>query len=814
MKWFMEKMLKALEILKSFYRRRVLFFTVVGVVATLVVFAYWYSGMMKEQKVVAKEKEPVQKVVKDIFIDIPPGAFATTKEFKITPLPNVEIEALRKNVGPFVGNVYEITPSDGKKEFAYIPMKLKFYFPPDYYYGYDFNNLSLAYIPDDNPGVYKVFSGSEMGKDDRGYFVEAEVFHTSKIGVIAKVPKKQTLGLKLINEIPASPKPAIIILPGEDVNFSGFLGGKVATNIWESLFPDRNIFVYEYPLMDSRSMAYRDMVREFFEKTGRESYLAFEADRFARELKRYDKWEFHIIAHGIGGLIARLALETHPEIKNVKKVVLLSTPNGGTNVANPVYFASLMYGKSHEALSKIFNLPENEVRALYLHVYNYIETVNTYWKDILPGSKILKEISKTRKDIEYLTLIGETPPLDIDLSGNDLGRFYPELIRGEGDGVVSVESAKIEDVPLLKFKGSFFDYYTRAEVMNVIRDFIESDVLPRVPEYKTDEYAEYVPEKVLKSEGMTTEATETEKKPEEKPKRVEKSFTGPEGFEVADILSEVGSLNIPDYDSAGCLNGDPYIASSRGLNLWNRVVKRGNFSHLKLVNGNLTMVCGGKTCLVNSIGFKELKDLGDLDLESADDVLVTEEGDPILALRREAGIVDLVIFKDGSLKRLDFSPGTVGRIIPQDGKMIFLTDSMITLLDMNGKVLKKISASTMAKEGYSLRMTYALEEDGYLFVLTKDYYLLVYDEKTGKSWILGEGWVGNLKILSTGRALIILGNRSVNFVDIYDRKLLRFIQMFDSEIVDGFLCDRKLYLVLKNESGYTLKVLSVGTGIL
>ncbi len=814
MKNLLEKLKKILEIFKTFYRRKVLFFTTIGIIVVLIVFLHWYLNIAKEQKIVAKEKEPVQKIVRDIFIDIPPGAFATTKEFKVTPLPPDEVDVIRKNVGPFIGNVYDITPVDGKREFAYIPMKIKFYFPTDYYYGYNFNNLTLAYIPDDNPNVYKPFNGSEIGKDERGYFVEAEVFHTSKIGVIAKVPEEQKLGLRMINEVPASSKPAVIVVPGEDLNFSGFLGGKIKTNIWESLFPDRTIFIYDYPLVDSRSMAYRDMVRRFFERTGKNSYLEFEAERFAEELKKYDKLEFHIIAHGIGGLIARLALETHPEIKNVKKLVLLSVPSKGTNIANPVYFASLMYGKSHEAISRIFGLPESEVKGVYLHVYSYIETLNTYWKDVLPGSDVIKKLTKPREDLKYLTMMGENPPLDINVAGSDLERFYPELVKGKGDGVVDERSAEIDGVPLLKFDGSFFDYYTKAGVMNAIKEFIDSDVVPKPPEYKSDVYAEYVPEKVLKTEGMTKEATEMKEKKEVSGK-VTRVFSGPEGFEVADILSEVGRMRISGYDSAGCLNGDPYIATDKGLYIWNRLVEKGKFYHLKSIDESLTMMCNGKTCLVNSIGFKELKDATGIDPESVDDVLVMKNGDPLVVVRREAGIVDLMMYTGGSLKRLDFSPGSMGKLIPlKNGNILFLTDSMITILDQKGRVLKKISASSMAKSGYSLSMTYALEVEGYIFALTKDYYLLVYDEKTGESWMLGEGWIGNIKILSTGKSLIILGNRSVNFVDIYNRKLLRFIQMFDAEIVDGFICDKKLYLVLRDEEGYFIKILSIGTGIL
>ena len=806
---------KVLDFLKSLYARKVLFFTIVGAVAVLVGFLVFMKILAKQEKVVATAEQPVKKIVKNIFLDIPPGAFPSKKEFVITPLSDQDIEAIRKNVGPFVGEIYDIKPSDGKKEFAYIPIKMKFYFPADFYYGYDFNNVSLAYIPDDNPGVYKLFNGSTIGKDDRGYFVEAEVFHTSKVGVVAKTPKKQELGMKLIHES-NSPKSAVLIVPGEDVNFSGYIGS-LGTNIWESLFPDRMVFIYEYPLVDSRSMAYRDMVEEFFKSTGKRSYVEFEANRLARELKTHSNIDFNIIAHGIGGLIVRLAIEKNPDIKNVKKVVLVSTPNHGTNVPNPVYFSSLMYGKSFKALSEIFNMPEEEIKAVYLHVYNYIETVNTYWKDILPNSDVVKELERVgpRKDVQYISLVGTTPPLDINLEGNDLSKFYPELVKGDGDGVVSVESARLEGATNLKFEGSFFNYYTKSEVMDTIKSFIEEERIPKPPEFKSDVYREYVPKKE-KEEGAEEEATRTRvERIEVVEKRKTREFKAPEGFVFSDILPDAGSMEISDYDSGECLDGKPYIATKKGLYIWDRILKGGSFQYLKKIDDNLTMICNDRTCLVNTIGFREIGKVENLDLKNIDDLIVMPDGRIIYTMRKETGVVDLMLNENGENKRLDFAPGFYGKIIPlPDGRLIFLTDSMITFVDREGKVLKKISSSSIAREGYSLSMRYAYEKDGYIFVLTKDYYLLVYDERSKRSWMMGEGWIGNRKIVDTGNGLVILGNRSINFVDVKNEELLKFIQIFDSEIVDGFTCEDKLYLVLKTGSNYTIKILDLGTGLM
>lgn len=127
------------------------------------------------------------------------------------------------------------------------------------------------------------------------------------------------------------------------------------------------------------------------------------ADRLAAQLAALNGLEFDLVAHSMGGLVARTLLSRHPDLR-VRRAVLIGTPNHGSELA--AKFRSLrlfhrLYGKAAAALP----------------------TENAFLKSLPP------------------------PRCEFGIIAGGLGtkRFgIAPWIRGDNDGLVSVASAQLE----------------------------------------------------------------------------------------------------------------------------------------------------------------------------------------------------------------------------------------------------------------------------------------------------------------------------------------------------------------------------------
>ncbi len=786
----------------AFLKRRILVISVFGALGILILIFALYHNPEKRKKEVSPHE--VKQVVNNLFIYVPKGAYPFPKEFDVRRLSSSEVKSLEADMPGLKiinGEAYEVTPKDGRDEFSLRPIKIRIYIPSEYFYGEDFTGVALAYIPRNQSDVYYIFPGSTIGRDDKGYYVEAETFHTSIIAAVQIPAERQVHSLRLVREVASSVKSSIIVVPGEDPNFSGGLG--METNFWTSVFPDRSIYVFDYPLSKARSMRYEKDAEEFFSKSGVRSYTLFEAETLASVLKdpMFSHGTYVIIAHGLGGLIARLALERHPEIKDVKKLILISTPGKGTSLANPMFFSSFMYEKSNSIISQNLGVKEEEIPVIRSHIYNYIERVNVFYKDLIPGSEVQKMLFP-RSDISYLVIAGTVPPMRIDVGKTELEKFYPELVKGNGDGVVSVDSARINGKPFIKFDISFYGY-SRADVLDTIRSFVETEKVPKPPKFVTDTYKEFLTPTATKQLVETRKATEMVKPEKEE---LIGGFTQPKGFVLKDILRTVAKKGIDSYNSGACVDDQPYFATEEGLETWDYAIEKGTFRFLKNVGGELTMICGTGKCRVNAIGFGKME--GKVKLGDVDDVLVENDGSVYVAVPGEGGTEKLAVYTPNGYRVIYEAPGTFGRIVPRENGMMFFTDFAIAFLDKRGSLERVITTDSIAVKGHKADITYAFEKDGILYALTSDHYLLVYDEKRKKSWIVGEGNIAEgFKIVPLDeRYLVLLGRRVAFFVDTKSRSIKGCYQVFNFDIVDGFSCEGKLYLIVKENAKYGIRI--------
>lgn len=762
-----------LSFLVAFYKRKVLFFLTLSIVILSIALSVLIGTFLKGKESIEINPNQEMTIVKNLYINIPKGAFPYEKKFNLVPItPETNPEVFLS--APFIDVVYDVKPVDGKADFAYIPVTFRYYFPSEVFKGIEFNNVALAYIPDDGT-AYRIFPGCYINKDEKGYFVEAQSFHSSKIGVVELLPKKQELGIEIIAE-KLSPEPAILVIPGTDKNFKGYFKSEQSKdiNFWSVVFPERSIMIYNYPLYEVRSKLYNDMVIDYFKRSELKSYIEFEAERLAAELKRFKNFKFDVVAQDIGGLILTYTLLLHPEIENIRKVAFVSVPFKGTNISNPVYFGSLLYGKDPDALSKIYNLEPSIIASIQTHIYSFIENINTYWNEILPDSKVLKKIEKFEipEKIEAVAFMGTRPPLGIDASGTTLEKFYPELVKGIGDGVVSISSAKLENMNLIQIDGDSYTYYSKSDFIEKLKQFFSFEEI-KIPEYKDDTYREYV-------------------SPTEKEKEVYLSKLIPYRFNGARIgnsivVEEESKLDYPGNQIA-IYKSVIYTADEKGL--------YGNGT--KLMNGpifNLKPSFNGVSFrTANEIYFYSPAVKKKYNIRYVTDFLATADG---IYTANQYG--DIVSFWDPKGNKIIDLKGQYGQIKVDGEYLILFTNKQIYIPRL------KLLLSVPELEGKSLDISDVIFYRNEVLAVTRSYGFLFFDIGNTYGNYVGEGWIGNLAIYRVGNYFLTIGRNFITIVDIPERRVLKIIEKLDFEVVDSAAYGDYLYLI-SNDGIHKYKV--------
>ena len=170
-----------------------------------------------------------------------------------------------------------------------------------------------------------------------------------------------------------------------------------------------------------------------------------------------------LIGHSMGGLVARQMCEgsdsadTGFDAKRIKQLITIGTPHQGSN------WASL------PPLSNMFSvdgMAPDDLMGVILH-----QPSSAGIQDLIPGSPFLKTLNARprRTDVRYTAVIGTAVPINasqvdalrqtlrsLDQDGSlvrlirprikPLLESFDELTEGKGDGIVSVESAKLPGV--------------------------------------------------------------------------------------------------------------------------------------------------------------------------------------------------------------------------------------------------------------------------------------------------------------------------------------------------------------------------------
>jgi triacylglycerol esterase/lipase EstA (alpha/beta hydrolase family) len=745
----------------------------------------------------SNQNSKVTKMIKskELSVIVPQDAFNSEKKFIIEEIPENSIEYQNLvSLGNFYGKIYNVKPEDGKEESSLIPLKVRYKIPPNLYFGDNFINFTLGYSSDGEPPIVSEFSGARVIKENNTYYLEAETFHLSKIGLIVKSPQESDYGMKTLIEKPVSIEPDVLLIPGTDLNFTGYLSNTSTSenpygnNFWSVLFPKRSIWEYKYPMIDTKSKVYYDSYLGYLIRTGSKSFIEFEAKRLAQQLKRFPNKEFDIVAHGIGGLIARYAIESDKEINNVKNIVLISTPNKGTNLANPIFY-NLFYGKNSKLLSNAFNISEQTAINISYNTNFFLEQINSYYEDIMPNSKFLNQLNSYGKNenTRYLAIAGNNPKMSKELSNSSISKIYPEFLNSKGDGVVSVESALLENADKnLLYSKNFYEMYSNPDVLDSIKRFLNESVEKiEIKDFQDDDFIE----------------TYTEK--EAKEKIIEENyryFKLPEQYNEENILTNLNTLSkintsnsiLRKIGNKILIETEQGIYSIYGEKIFDSIIKGG-------------VVYNNRYYVSTDTGIYVSDDQNDLFLKISDE---TKNADEIYYIP-DKGLLYIVNSSDKSSvyfknQLIDNSSKlTKFKILNDDIYLIF--NDKISKIE-NDRIVDIINEKYLKenlKIDFDSIIDFEKNNDLY-FILTSDYKLLMFDLINLKGEVIGDQDIGKVKLLKKDNRLFIIGSDTLTYIDLTNRIFKGNYQRLNSDIHDIMFIDNDVYLLNNDIRGYEI----------
>ena len=222
--------------------------------------------------------------------------------------------------------------------------------------------------------------------------------------------------------------------------------------VWQSLAPalvkeNFNVWLMQYP----NDQPIVESARLFFEEL--------------QGLKQRGIDRISIVAHSMGGLVSREML-TRPEIEysasaknrrvpEVVALIMVGTPNHGSQLARLRVFTEM-----RDQLARLTKGQANWLGGI-------LDGAGEAKIDLLPGSRFLTELNARPhpEGIDMLTIAGITSPWsekDINRWAGNLRKSVPDdkqkwvdefgknmiaLTHGLGDGLVTVESTRLEGVP-------------------------------------------------------------------------------------------------------------------------------------------------------------------------------------------------------------------------------------------------------------------------------------------------------------------------------------------------------------------------------
>ena len=801
---FIKKMMLFINRFKYKIKKKTIIIAVIAIIILISLFIG--VKVLLDLSAQSTNKTTQNIIANDIQVVIPSDAYTYKKEVSISEInPNSTEYQNLKSMYNFYGKIYKIDPKDGKEDSSFVPMIIRYKIPNEIYFGDNYTHFSLAYSSESNPPVVSEFSGCRIIKEGSSYYVEAETFHFSKVGLVVKSAKESTYGLRTVTERAPGIEPDIIVISGTDLNFSGYLSNtSTAENpygqsLWAALFPNRSIWSYSYPMVDTKSKVYYDSYSGYVNRTGNSSYIEFEAKRFIQELKRLPNREFDIIANSVGGLIARYALESDPTIHNVKNIVLIDVPNKGTNLANPLFY-NFFYGKDPKLLAKLFSISERTIISVSHNVGSFLEQVNSYYRELLPNSRFIKNLNSlgVRNDIRYMSITGNNPKIDEDLSDSEILRFYPEFQKDTGDGLVTQTSALLPQSSKVLISPDYsYDIYNNQEVLLSIKDFLDESVPDlKVKPFEDDSFIESTKPVVL----PTQPASKTDS---QKPLVVPyKYFTLPKSYSYSQLMSEPKVVGVLNESTVKLVYAENSILLETFNGIYSQSLKK--ILNQKLFGGS---IIDGKYYAATDEGVfvydqtsTEFKKIDDI-VPISDEAYYISKGN-LLSVVHSGNISNiylgnLLLSSDAKLIKVK----TIGQSVYLlfDSKISKLTGTKLTTIVDKKNMALKLNVSIDIFSDFEL-------SGSLIFILTNDYKLFMYDPQNNKQQIIGSSDLGRLKLSNyQNKKLFVFGGDITTYIDIENRVFPGIYNRMEKDIFDICLTPSgTLYGIYNTQEGKIL----------
>ncbi|MCD6238010.1 MAG: hypothetical protein J7K51_01570 [Thermotogae bacterium] len=775
---------------------------VIGTVLTIFFLMKFFYA--KPRAVAVNSVTSTTSTTSGLEVLVPSGAFPKDKRFLIKRIsPDSDEYNGLISKWQFDGPIYDIIPKDEKDEWSPKPIKIRYHLPSSLTDIKDVNNVVVKYITDEVPEIERQFYGAEVYVENDIPYIQVISHHFSKIGIEITPVKNITYGLNHVIEKPETLKPHILLVGGIDDNFYSLIPRTVTEknpqgkNLWEIFFPDRNIWVYRYPLKDTRNLIYTSEFNYYFRDESLKSYIIFEGEKLKQELANTHR-DFDIVAQGIGGLIVRYALESGNVVKNVKHVVLMDCPNYGSDLVDMTTFKPF-YNMSSKTLADVYYVSTPEIfTILHNTVISYVEKLNTYANEIFPDSNVMKYLNSfgKRKDIKYMAVAGDEPSFSTKIATNTrFAYIYPEIVEGKGDGLVSINSAllKYADVKRI-YHHSFSDMYLSNDVIKDIKAFL--------------------------SDNMKAEKKVTKKKSVSKTSAVIAPNSKVSGevwkheriHRDVSLLRKISSINVPrDTDDIDIGNGILWYRSTHSI-------KRGGIEVFHNDGTNLiAMDVYGRTAvfldglkrsiysLDNGRLSKHILHISDKDL-----VGVCKAGDSIYTiLRNTRGSYVYRLDGNGNLKEVIEMNGAAKGIkyLPSYNEILAYTNTDIALLNRNGSLVTYKLMSSIVKASAKTKIAEEINdvsrEGKFLFVLTKGYSVYSFNMINGNAALVTSGDVGNKKLLSIEKYMLIAGERTFNFLDVQNYiRLGGYYELEDNErVINITTYNSHIYTLIEDNNG-------------
>lgn len=697
----------------------------------------------------------------------------------------------------FVGPLYKVSWKSGLKTMARSPLYVWIPIPSNYYFGENTANVESVETID---GMPYVLYGSQIRTKNNSHYLESIMYFPGVVG-LHLAQNNSDYGLRLVKKA-GDNFPNLIIVPGSNMNFAGNIPS-TGQNIWAQNFPNYNVYVFSYPLTSSKSLSITAKIVNFFQKTGTNSYTEY-TGKILADLLTTVKGDTYVIAQGIGGLATRYALQSQKNIKNVKKVVLFDTPNDGTTFAS-AYMLSNLYNAGNDFLIRELSVPLKTVNYILNMSTSYLRLLNFFAKDLEPDSSLISYLNSTPSptDTIFISITGTKPNVSVE-SSKKLEEFFPQLVNGKGDGVVSVKSALSFGRAKYKFPYSFYDIFAHQDVQELLKGLLKAKVLSDQTNFASDKFRETkvstsTSEKatsakiIPKSHKYLSSGDYFLKKPL-KGQYFSKSYyiDAPKASKMMGVSS--GIYLISDHDV--------YFMSIGGY----QPIYKGKISFSNVYGNHLYVVTEKRQILQFTGKVSNLKcEIPQKDYQS---IFVTDKD--VYALENEATLTSLVnLSKNSTLLNI---PGknAILRFLPSTKQLIIVTDKYVAvynLVDQVGIFFEKINEITKKvgfKSDQSIKVNSVYVNENLVYLLSSNYILIVVDMKTHDAQIIGNGDIGNSKLLPYRNILVAVGENTLNFYDMINRVRIPIYQK-TPETLNAINWGNSLLLLCKEGGRYKIE---------